>query len=272
MPMAIDHYENFPVGSLLLPARLRGPVHLIYAFARRADDFADEGELAPAERLRLLAGFDAELDRIERGEPTVDPLFARLGPVIAQHRLSLQLFRDLLSAFSQDVTQSRYADFAQVLDYCARSANPVGRLLLELQERRDADDMALADHVCSALQVINFLQDVAVDLRKDRIYMPQDEMAQFGVDPARLARGELDAAWTAFFAAQCRRASAMLEAGAPLARRLGGRFGLELRLIVEGGRRILRKVEATGGDVFRHRPTLGTADWAGMLWRTAVGA
>ncbi len=268
--MAIEHYENFPVGSWLLPARLRRPVHLIYAFARRADDFADEGDLQPAERLRLLAGFGEEIDRIACAEPARDALFEQLGPTIEQHQLSLQLFRDLLSAFSQDVVKARYADFTEVLDYCARSANPIGRLLLELYGHRTAQDMRLADQVCSSLQIINFLQDVAIDYRKDRIYMPQDEMARFGVTEAHIAAGRPGGNWHPFFCFQCDRARAMLEDGAPLTRRLGGRLGLELRLILEGGRRILDKLGQVQGDVFGQRPVLGRADWAGMLWRMAV--
>ena len=129
-PVAVDHYENFPVASVLLPPRLRRPVALIYRFARESDDFADEGDLPDAERLALLATFSRELERIERNEPPGIPWFADLAALIREHKLPIQLFHDLLSAFAQDVTTKRYADYAGVLDYCRRSANPVGRLLL----------------------------------------------------------------------------------------------------------------------------------------------
>jgi phytoene synthase len=265
--MAVDHYENFPVASVLLPRELRRPVELIYAFARRADDFADEGDLPAAERLALLDGFSRELDRIERGEPSQDPLFADLRVVIRDHGLPLGLFRDLLSAFSQDVVKARYADFAEVLDYCRRSADPVGRLLLRLYRASTPDNERLSDRICSGLQLINFWQDVAVDWRKDRVYLPRDEMAEYGVSEAQIARGETDDRWRALMKFQVGRTQAMMDAGAPLGSRLPGRIGFELRMIVAGGNRILHKLRAADGDVFRRRPVLRPADWLLMSGR-----
>lgn len=269
----VGHYENFPVASLLLPARLRRPVAAIYRFARTADDFADEGDLPPAQRLALLDGYREELQRLQTGEPTQNPLFAELGEVMLAWELPIAPFFDLLDAFSQDVTQSRYASFVDVLDYSRRSADPVGRLMLQLygalEDERRAQRLAWSDAICSALQLINFWQDVAIDFRKDRIYLPKDEMARFGVDEAQIGRGDTGGGWRALMTFQVSRARQMLLYGAPLATQLGGRIGLELRMIVQGGARILDKIDAVQGDVFRHRPVLGGADWPLMLWRAA---
>jgi len=266
--MAVNHYENFPVASLLLPARLRRPVELIYSFARQADDFADEGDLQPEQRLSKLAEFGSELDRIELGERPLLPLFADLVPVIKAHRLPVGLFRDLLSAFSQDVTKNRYADFGEVMDYCRRSANPVGRLLLHLYQATEARNLTCSDAICSSLQLINFIQDIEIDFRKNRIYLPKDEMAEYGVTEGQIADRTNGTAWQALMMFQIERARSMLLAGAPLARRLSGRVGLELRLIVMGGNRILDKLRAGRGDVFRHRPVLQSNDWLNVLFRS----
>ncbi|HKQ24156.1 MAG TPA: squalene synthase HpnC [Burkholderiales bacterium] len=265
--MTVNHYENFPVASVLLPAKLRRPVELIYSFARQADDFADEGDLPPEQRLRKLAEFASELDRIERGEQPRLPLFADLVPVIKAHRLPVALFRDLLSAFSQDVTKSRYADLSEVMDYCRRSANPVGRLLLHLYQATEARNLSCSDAICSSLQLINFIQDIEIDFRKNRIYLPEDEMAAYGVTEAQIADRANGSAWQALIMFQIERARSMLLAGAPLARQLPGRVGLELRLIVMGGNRILDKLRAGRGDVFRHRPVLQPHDWIKVLFR-----
>lgn len=266
--MAVNHYENFPVASVLLPERLRRPVELIYSFARQADDFADEGDLPPEQRLQNLAEFSRELDRIERGEAPRLPLFADLVPVIAAHSLPVGLFRDLISAFSQDVTKNRYADFGEVMDYCRRSANPVGRLLLHLYQAAEARNLTCSDAICSSLQLINFLQDIEIDFRNNRIYLPQYEMAEYGVTEAQIADRANGTAWQTLMMFQIERARSMLLAGAPLARRLPGRVGLELRMIVMGGSRILDKLRASRGDVFRHRPVLQPYDWLTMLFRS----
>ncbi len=269
--MPVDHYENFPVASVLMPRRLRRPVELIYAFARQADDFADEGDLPDDTRLARLREFGEELDRIERHELPQSPLFQALAPVIYDCGLPVALFRDLLSAFSQDVVKHRYENFAEVMDYCRRSANPVGRLLLHLYGATEPRNLACSDAICSSLQLINFWQDVAIDFRKDRIYLPRDELAAYGVTESQIGRGEADARWRELMSFQVQRAEDMMLAGAPLARRLPGRIGLELRLIVAGGRRILRKLRACEGDVFRSRPVLGPLDWTLMLLRAGSG-
>ena len=266
--MSIDHYENFPVASVLLPAHLRTPVELIYRFARAADDFADEGDLPADRRLELLAGFGAELRMIERGEPSALALFQELAPVIRQHQLPINLFHDLLSAFAQDVTKKRYADFDEVLDYCRRSANPVGRLLLVLYGAATPHHNAWSDHICSSLQIINFLQDIEIDHAIGRIYMPRNELAQFGVGEEQIAAHDAGGDWREFMAFQVNRARRMLHDGAPLGRTLKGRIGLEMRMIIAGGDRILAKILAVDGDVFRHRPVLRAYDWPLMFVRT----
>lgn len=265
--MGVGHYENFPVASIILPARLREPVTWIYRFAREADDIADEGDSSPQERLAALAERNTDLDRIERGEAPRLGLYAGVAATIRAHRLPVQLFRDLLDAFTQDVTTTRYATFADVMDYCRRSANPVGRLLLHLEGELAPRSLEFSDHICSSLQLINFLQDIAIDYRKNRIYLPQDDMKRHGIDEARIARGDVSGPWREFIHTQIARARDMLLAGAPLGRVLKGRFGLELRLIVSGGERILDKLARIDGDVFRHRPVLRAPDWPLMLMR-----
>jgi squalene synthase HpnC len=265
--MAVNHYENFPVASVLLPARLRRPVELIYTFARQADDFADEGDWPASVRLANLAGFSEQLDLIESGATPSSALFVDLAGVIQEFKLPVSLFRDLLSAFSQDVVKTRYADFGEVMDYCRRSANPVGRLLLHLYRATDPRSVAQSDNICSSLQLINFWQDVEIDYRKSRIYLPADEMAEYAVTESQIADRNAGGNWRDLMLFQIDRTRRMLLAGAPLGRTLPGRIGLELRMIVMGGNRILEKLQAGGGDVFRERPVLGAFDWVLMLYR-----
>jgi len=279
--MAVDHYENFPVASFLLPPRLREPVAAIYWFARNADDFADEGERSPQERHALLAGYQAELDAIEEGRPSADPVFKRLRPVIADHDLPLQLFRDLLDAFIQDIDKERYADYAELMDYCRRSADPVGRLLLHLFGHATAENLRRSDAICSALQLINHWQDVGIDAGKNangRIYLPQDEMARFGVRDNDILRRVPDTVpgdtashnFRALLRFQVERARALMLSGAALGWDLPGRIGIEIRAIVAGGLRILRKIEAVDYDVFTRRPRLQAPDWPLIFWQALV--
>ena len=265
--MGVNHYENFPVASLLLPPRFRHPVAQIYRFAREADDFADEGNAADTERLAQLENFREELRRIERGEPPHIAWFADLAAVIREHRLPLPLFADLLSAFSQDVTRKRYANFADVLDYCRRSANPVGRLLLHLFDRASEQNLRWSDAICTSLQLINFWQDVELDYAKGRIYLPQDDMERHGITEQQIAQRRVDDAWRALIGFQIERSRAMMLSGAPLGSALPGRIGLEIRATVQGGLRILEKIEHAGCDMFRHRPILKWHDWPLLLAR-----
>jgi squalene synthase HpnC len=269
--MGVGHYENFPVASWVLPRRFRAPVKAIYAFARQADDFADEGDMPDAQRLASLAAFSRELDRIEGAAQPESALFQDLAQHIRVHALPVSAFRDLLSAFSQDVTKKRYAGFGELMDYCRRSANPIGRLLLQLYGERDPRSLAYSDGICSSLQLINFLQDIAIDYRKDRVYLPQDELARYCVSEAQIARGDTGGGWEPMMRYQIQRARRMLQAGAPLGRVLQGRIGMELRMIVLGGERILRKLYDVGGDVFHHRPVLQRGDWLYMFSRALFG-
>jgi len=270
--MSVDHYENFPVASLLLPGRLRPVVRAIYAFARSADDYADEGDLSPAERLRLLRGYRDDLDRIARGMPATLPILSRLQAQIIAHRLPLAPFYDLLDAFEQDVVKDRYASFDELLDYCRRSANPIGRLLLHLFDAATPDHLHRSDAICTALQLINHWQDIALDLDKGprgRIYLPQDELARFGVSEAALRRRPMSAELRALMRFQVERARRLMLAGAGLGRSLSGRIGLEIRTIIASGLTLLDKIDAVGGDVFIRRPVLNAFDWPRIFLRAA---
>jgi squalene synthase HpnC len=243
-------------------------VGLIYRFAREADDFADEGDAPPARRLDQLDDFRRQLAKLEAGEQPEIRWFADLGREIGRYRLPFQPFYDLLSAFSQDVVKARYASYAEVLDYCRRSANPVGRLMLGLFGAGGSGNVERSDAICSSLQLINFLQDVAIDYAKDRVYLPQDELARFGLADSDIARGTTSDAWRTFMAFQIERTRTLLYSGAPLARTLRGRIGLELRMTVAGGARILKKIEHVQGDVFARRPVLKPHDWLLTLARS----
>lgn len=264
---APDHYENFPVASILMPRRLRRATRAIYWFARSADDMADEGSALPAERLAGLNRYRDELAMLAAGQPSTNPLFIVLADVVREHKLPLQPFYDLLDAFSQDVEKNRYANFAEVMAYCRKSANPVGRLMLALYEVNDERSLAYSDAICSALQIINFLQDVAIDYQKDRIYLPQDELQRYRISEARIARGDASGTWSSFMQLQIERARKLLQAGAPLGLQLRGRIGLEMRLIIMGGSRILEQLHNQHGDMFNHRPKLGPRDWLVMGYR-----
>ncbi len=265
--MPVDHYENFPVASILLPKPLRHPVEAIYRFARGADDIADEGTASNEERLEGLSMYSAELDRIEQGEQPNSAEFAELAKVIADRKLPLILFRDLLDAFAQDVVKKRYADYSELLDYCRRSANPVGRLLLHLFDRASTENLQRSDCICTALQLINFWQDIAVDWTKERVYLPQEDLMRFNVDEQMIAEQRCTAEWIALLEFQVKRSRELMLAGASLVHELPGRFGWEIRLTVQGGLRILDRIEHAHGDIFRQRPVLKPADWLCMLRR-----
>ena len=268
--MSVGHYENFPVASLLLPRRKRRAVVAIYCFARAADDIADEGDAAPAARLAALADFHAGLTAIERGQTPSMPPFVALGEAIAAHRLPFAPFHELLSAFEQDVAVTRYDTFAALLDYCRRSANPVGRLLLALYGVDDDASRRASDAICTALQLANFWQDVALDWRKGRIYVPLEDLARFALDTDTIARGLCDARWSRLMAFETARTRALFDDGAALPRRLPFRAGLELRAVIAGGRRILERIDAVHGDVFNARPVLDRADWLVVALRTLL--
>ncbi len=265
--MPVDHYENFPVASFLLPARLRRPVAAIYHFARSADDIADEGDATAAERLAVLEEYRQELAAIAAGHEVRLAVFQCLAPEIRAFQLPLQPFYDLLDAFSQDVVKTRYQSYGELLDYCRRSANPVGRLMLALYGVGGEDNLTKSDAICTALQLINFWQDVALDQAKGRIYLPLEELARFRIPEEQIAQGQWNAQWAAMMDFQVDRARRLMREGAPLAHALPGRIGWELRLVVQGGLRILEKLQRVRGNVFRHRPKLGRGDWPVMAFR-----
>ncbi len=254
--MSVGHYENFPVASLLLPVRLREPVGIIYRFARGADDIADEGDDAAETRLEKLKDYRTQLK-----------VPSEVASLIRRHDLPVELFEDLLDAFAQDVTKKRYADFSELLDYCRRSANPVGRLLLHLFKRTTDSDLACSDAICSALQLVNFWQDVEIDYAKGRIYLPQDEMARHHVTEQHILNKKCDEAWRELMRFQVERTRQLMLSGKALGRALPGRVGLEIRATIQGGLRILKKIENADYDVFRRRPVLRGFDWPLLLAR-----
>lgn len=274
----VGHYENFPVASWLCPAPLRPAVVAIYHFARTADDLADEGTADAAERLEQLARYRRALDACLAGQPTSNTawpeVFAPLAHAVCTHALPAPLLHDLLHAFEQDVRHTAaghlYADSAALLAYCRLSANPVGRLLLHLYGINDATSLKQSDAICSALQLINFWQDIRVDHARGRHYLPADRLARHGLQLADFApvwdatRGPRS---QALVAELCLEARALMCAGAPLALRIPGRAGWELRLVVQGGLRILDKIAALDHRSWLERPTLGRADLPLLLWR-----
>jgi squalene synthase HpnC len=278
--LARTHYENFPVGRLV-PKAMQKHVHAVYAFARYADDLADEGyagsqqkegareEMTPEERLEALDDWERQL-RAPEATPGLHFIFVALHETIRELDLPLNLFTDLLSAFKQDVIKLRYANFAEVLDYCRRSANPIGRLVLLLHAVRDEELHLLADHICTGLQLANFWQDVGVDLEKNRIYLPEDERAKFGVTEAKLVAREVDGAYRELLKFQVGRTQAIFDQGEALTRKLSGWLRLEIRLTWLGGTTILRKIEAQKYDTLTRRPKLGRADMVLLFFRALV--
>lgn len=268
--LARNHYENFPVASWLLPRRLRRPVAAIYAFARTADDWADEGDFPARERLAALDAMELAVRASARGEPGDDPVFIALADSMVRHELPLEPFLDLLDAFRQDITRKRYADFGELMQYCRRSANPVGRLLLQLYRAADERNLGYSDAICSALQLTNFLQDLHQDsVENGRVYIPQDELRRFGVEETQLERREDSPALRRLLRFQAQRAMQLLHSGAPLGRRLQGRAGFELRMILLGGNRILQYL-LQGTDSFS-RPRLTRRDRLRMAWGALKG-
>jgi squalene synthase HpnC len=276
--LARDHYENFPVGRLV-PRGMQRHVHAVYAFARCADDLADEGYagskpgardvLTPEERIAALDDWEAQL-LSPRGTPHLHFIFTALHETMRELDLPLGLFTDLLSAFRQDVLKSRYADFDEVLDYCRRSANPIGRLVLLLHAVREEELHRLSDHICTGLQLANFWQDVSVDLEKDRIYLPEDDRLRFGVSEDQLFGRKAGPEYRALLRFQVERTQQIFDAGKPLTRRLRGLLRLEIRLTWLGGVEILRKIQRQDFDTLTRRPKIGKADMLRLFGRALV--
>lgn len=280
----IQHYENFPVASFLCPAPLRAPISAIYHFARTADDLADEGDATPAQRLHDLHTYRLQLNAASQpagATPTPDAtgtadarwaaVFGPLQHAIQTHQLPVPLLHDLLDAFVQDIEKTRdrsgYANEAELLDYCRRSANPVGRLLLHLYGVTDPQALTESDDICTALQLINFWQDPSVDIPRGRYYLTEEDCAQFGVIHADLLACRQTPNATNLIAACANSARVRMLKGAQLVHRIPGRAGWELRLVVQGGLRILDKIEALHFATLRSRPTVKWWDLPVMLWR-----
>jgi squalene synthase HpnC len=255
--MAQSHYENFPVASVFLPKRLRKPISVIYAFARTADDFADEGDATEQQRLDQLEEFSIALLAIkEKNYRGDNPIFIALADVILQYQLPIKLFEDLLDAFKQDVVKSRYATFEEVLDYCTRSANPIGRLLLHLVGQTSDEQLKQSDAVCTALQLINFYQDIVQDYTEsDRIYIPQDELAAAGLKDSDLTNPNSHKI-APLIRSLYQRTELIMAYGAELGTHLSGRMGWEVRAMTLGGITTLNKLMLQDDDGLLNRPRL----------------
>lgn len=264
--IARQHYENFPVASIVLPSKIRSAVAVIYVFARRADDFADEGDATPEQRIAQLCQLEDKLNEAINDQTTDDFLFIALADVINNYSVPTQLLLDLISAFKQDVTKKRYQHFGELMDYCRRSANPVGRLLLYLFQQTDDKNLALSDGICSALQLINFYQDLAQDYDEmQRIYIPQEDMEKFGINEQHFSEQNSDKQMHQLMQFEYARAEKLLTAGAWLGTRLSGRAGFEIRLIIAAGFKVLNKLKSQD-DVFS-RPRLVIKDYIWVFWK-----
>ena len=273
--LAREHYENFPVASHLIPARMRPHIAAIYAFARTADDIADEPGMPDPERLRRLDEWGARLDQAvtgaaPAGDEPASSIFVALSNTIRVCHLPSSLFHDLLSAFRQDVVRKRYATWEEVLDYCRRSANPVGRLVLGVAGRLTPALGARSDDVCTALQLTNFWQDIGRDWQNGRLYVPESARAQAGAREADLDAPQLNAAWKRVMADMVQRTRALFESGRPVCDGVDGRLRWELRLTWLGGSRILDRLEAADYDVVHNRPKLGAADVPALVWQAVT--
>ncbi|MBV8502394.1 MAG: squalene synthase HpnC [Paucibacter sp.] len=269
--VSIDHYENFPVASLLCPPRLRPAVAAIYHFARTADDLADEGEHGPEQRQADLRAFRADLSAIEAGRPPsprwAEAIFIPLALVLRQFRLPVPLLHALLDAFEQDLSKHAYADRAELLRYCERSANPIGRLLLHLYGIQDGLALQRSDSICTALQLINFWQDLSRDGPRGRVYVPDADLNRFGIRREQMLACADHPPARAMVRQLCDWAETMMKSGAPLAFRIPGRAGWELRLVIQGGLRILEKIRAMQYASLTHRPALTALDAPLLFWR-----
>jgi len=269
-PVSIDHYENFPVASVLCPPTLRPAIRAIYHFARAADDLADEGTAIPDQRLADLAAFRQELIAACAGRAAGERwrgIFEPLARCLREFALPPGLLHDLLDAFEQDVRNPAYADRAELLDYCRRSANPVGRLLLHLYGITNGAALRQSDAVCSALQLINFWQDLGVDGPRGRHYVPEADRVAHGVGTDDLRQCVDSPQARRLVKSLCTWSLALMHEGAPLALRVPGRAGWELRLVVQGGLRILEKIERMDHAALTQRPTLTALDMPLLLWR-----
>jgi len=265
-----DHYENFPVASVLVPKEKRLHICSIYSFARIADDYADEPGLTTAERIDSLTEWEEQLVDAYRGHAH-HPVFIALRETIDRFEMPIDLFQNLLRAFRSDVTTHRYETFDEVLEYCQNSANPIGRLLLLLFNYRSETTLELSDFICTGLQLTNFWQDVSVDLQKDRVYIPLDDIREFGYSEEELFHRSFTPAFKDLMCYQVDRTRQMFNEGRPLLAEVGRDLKMELRLTWKGGTRILQKIEQREYDVLSHRPSLSLLDKTSVLISSLFG-
>lgn len=257
--IATGHYENFPVGSWIIPKEKRRYVHAIYAFARKADDFADEKLYREEERLPLLKEWENKLEDCISGQPA-EPVFVALKETIRRFDIPVALLKDLITAFKMDLVNKRHRKISDLLTYCRYSANPVGRIVLHLFEYKDPELHRLSDFICTALQLTNFWQDIAIDLEKDRIYIPLEDMERFGYTISELKSHLVNSAFKDLLASEIEFTRGLFKEGLPLCNRVGKKLSLELKAVWSGGMKILEKIEKNGYDVFTKRPVVTTFD------------
>lgn len=273
--MSVEHYENFPVASVLIPAALRPAIHAVYTFSRSADDIADEGDLNPAARLEKLQAYRTALRKIQQqpagpddfGSPELNSVFIPLAAIIRHYHLPMSAFQDLLTAFESDVRFTPFANQEALLEYCRFSANPVGLLMLHIYQAVSEENIVFSNQICTALQLVNFWQDIAIDLKKNRVYLPQDSLHRHNITVQNQASEKITPEWIGLMREQIEFTRTMMLAGAPLTKNLRGRLAWEMRMIIQGGLRILEKIENVNYDVFNQRPVLNKPDWAIISWR-----
>jgi len=260
-----SHYENFPVVSFLLPKKIRKDVAIIYQFARQADDIADEGDLPPDERIKQLSEYRNAFIQSINGNPP-DKFWAALVQTIKEKNLTSSNFLKLLTAFEQDITKKRYNNFAELQDYCSNSANPVGRIILELHGIFDDEANQYSDAICTALQLTNFYQDVSIDIQKDRIYIPKIELVKFNVDENMFLLSNINRNFKELLQFQIERTEKLFDEGKKLLDKLPWRLKRQIDWTVKGGEAILRKIKDNDFDVLNNRPTLSKMDFIKLLF------
>lgn len=269
--VTVDHYENFPVASWLCPKPLRAPITAIYGFARTADDLADEGDVPAHARRTLLGAYRQDLHRVASGSPPLErqwaPVFTPLAAQIQQWQLPVALLDDLLDAFIQDIDNPIHPDRDSLLNYCRRSANPIGRLLLHLYGVDDATSLQQSDDICTALQLVNFWQDLSVDHARGRCYLPQTDAQRHGITLTPIPRTPDTIAGQALIRELLDWTEVLMNRGLPLVHRLPGRVGWELRLVVQGGLRVAEKIRAFQSEIWHRRPVIGGFDVPNLVFR-----
>jgi squalene synthase HpnC len=265
-----QHYENFPVASFLLPKAKRNDIAVIYWFARTADDLADEGQFSASERIYALNEFEKYFLDSLNGK-FVNQNYQILSDVVLRNNLSPKYFTDLISAFKQDVLKTRYNNFNEVLDYCSRSANPVGRIVLDIFKIHNQDAYRFSDSICTALQLTNFLQDVEIDYSKGRIYIPSDEMKQFEVTESMFEMKKNNHNFSSLIKHNVDRTRELFEEGKNIFRFLKGRLKIEIKWTVAGGEKILTKIEKNNYQIFGNRPKLNKTDFFSILLKSLIG-